>query len=80
MNTKGLILFESLPSLFIASRMQAKSTTAGTPVKSWGDEKRQNEDNILQLTNINISMYLDFRIENLPAREHGQAWKESQLV
>ncbi|WVY99932.1 hypothetical protein V8G54_026002 [Vigna mungo] len=32
--TRGLILLESLPSLFIASRMQARSTTAGTPVKS----------------------------------------------
>lgn len=34
-HTKGLILLESLPSLFIASRIQARSTTAGTPVKSW---------------------------------------------
>ena len=33
--TRGLILLESLPSLFIASRIQARSTTAGTPVKSW---------------------------------------------
>ena len=32
--TKGLILLESPPSLFIASRIQARSTTAGTPVKS----------------------------------------------
>jgi len=32
--TKGLILLESPPRLFIASRMQARSTTAGTPVKS----------------------------------------------
>ena len=33
--TRGLILLESPPSLFIASRMIARSTTAGTPVKSW---------------------------------------------
>lgn len=38
MLTRGLILLESLPSLFIASRIQAKSTTAGTPVKSCGIE------------------------------------------
>lgn len=33
--TNGLILFGSLPSFFIASLMHARSTTAGTPVKSW---------------------------------------------
>jgi hypothetical protein len=33
--TNGLILLESPPRLLIASRMQARSTTAGTPVKSW---------------------------------------------
>jgi len=43
MRTKGLILFESLPSLFIASRMQARSTTAGTPVKSCGEERCSKE-------------------------------------
>lgn len=32
--TNGLILFGSLPSFFIASLMHARSTTAGTPVKS----------------------------------------------
>lgn len=37
--TRGLILSESLPRLFIASRMQARSTTAGTPVKSWEENK-----------------------------------------
>ena len=31
----GLIFFGSPPSLFIASRIAARSTTAGTPVKSW---------------------------------------------
>lgn len=31
----GLIFFGSPPSLTIASLMAARSTTAGTPVKSW---------------------------------------------
>ncbi len=33
--TSGLIRFGSPPSRFIALRMAARSTTAGTPVKSW---------------------------------------------
>lgn len=32
--TSGLILFGSPPSMFMASRIHARSTTAGTPVKS----------------------------------------------
>jgi hypothetical protein len=32
--TRGLIFFGSPPRFFIASRMAARSTTAGTPVKS----------------------------------------------
>ena len=32
--TSGLIFFGSPPSIFMASRMAARSTTAGTPVKS----------------------------------------------
>ena len=32
--TSGLILFGSPPSAFMASRMAARSTTHGTPVKS----------------------------------------------
>lgn len=32
---KGLIFYGSPPNLFIASRIAAKSTTAGTPVKSY---------------------------------------------
>jgi len=32
--TNGLILLASLPNLAIASRIAARSTTAGTPVKS----------------------------------------------
>lgn len=34
----GLILFGSPPNCLTASRMAAKSTTAGTPVKSWSNE------------------------------------------
>ena len=33
--TSGLIFCGSPPARFIAERMAAKSTTAGTPVKSW---------------------------------------------
>lgn len=33
--TRGLILLESPPRLLMASRIEARSTTAGTPVKSW---------------------------------------------
>jgi len=47
--TRGLILLESLPSLFIASRMQAKSTTAGTPVKSW-EKKGEMAQGTMQIT------------------------------
>ena len=32
---RGLIRFASPPSAAIASRMAARSTTEGTPVKSW---------------------------------------------
>ena len=48
MHTRGLILFESLPSLFIASRMQARSTTAGTPVKSCAEKKSSKEQHITE--------------------------------
>jgi hypothetical protein len=34
LHTNGLILLASLPNLAIASRIAARSTTAGTPVKS----------------------------------------------
>lgn len=37
--TSGLILFGSPPSLSIASRIAARSTTAGTPVKSWSNTR-----------------------------------------
>ncbi len=33
--TRGLIFFGSAPSRFTAARIEARSTTAGTPVKSW---------------------------------------------
>ena len=33
--TSGLILLGSAPMRFTASRMAARSTTHGTPVKSW---------------------------------------------
>ncbi len=33
--TAGLMCFASPPSAFIASRIAARSTTQGTPVKSW---------------------------------------------
>ncbi len=33
--TSGLIRFGSAPSRFTAARIEARSTTAGTPVKSW---------------------------------------------
>lgn len=43
-HTRGLILFESLPSLFMASRIQARSTTAGTPVKSCQEKRLFKDD------------------------------------
>ena len=40
--TNGLILLASPPSLLMASRMAARSTTAGTPVKSYKENKTQS--------------------------------------
>lgn len=39
--TEGYILVQSMPSLFIISRVQARSTRAGTPVKSWPAKRCQ---------------------------------------
>jgi hypothetical protein len=36
---RGLILFGSPPSADSASRIPARSTTAGTPVKSWSSTR-----------------------------------------
>ena len=40
--TNGLILWASPPSLLMASRMAARSTTAGTPVKSYKENRTQS--------------------------------------
>lgn len=42
-HTNGLILLGSLSNLAIASRMLARSTIAGTPVKSYEQEKQLNK-------------------------------------
>ena len=40
--TKGLILLGSLPRFFTASLIEARSTRAGTPVKSYATKTKRN--------------------------------------
>jgi hypothetical protein len=49
-------LFGSLPSLLIASLIQARSTTAGTPVKSYTKRKMVKLNKIKREINISESI------------------------
>lgn len=70
--TKGLIFLGSLPSFFIASLMQARSTTAGTPVKSWSrNEKFKTKCSFFHSKTISTNTIR--KSNKKPAEEHEQA-------
>ncbi len=63
--TKGFILSGSPPRRLIASRMAAKSTTAGTPVKSW-----RCADKIVSIST--LSLPLQLTTKNVDYNQHYQ--------